>query len=351
MRPAQSDSAHRCPQSHKRHSKPGRPGPARRPPRSRSKPGRRADERGEPLSCSPPQSRRHARTPASDARERNRPLIWSCGCWQLRQRPWPLFCQCACCPTPPHAHGAGSGGGQPPRPCSAQTPGRPAIVTARAGTPAPNRGSQLFLPGSRYRNAAGSALSAFPRLTGAIRPTVPKRLPQPATGGKASKAAAGQAAAVHCRGCVPVFVRRRPRASQARLRTPARGPACRQAPARVRSAAPLASPPQVCPTPLRTVPPAAAGLPRRFWIQSGNAQKTRNAPQLAAKRPGATDPAPTAPAAERFHLLHPRQHTTTRCRHTTAPARPRTNAGRDAWAKPRSTQQDFVKGDLADVGH
>ena len=110
MRPAQSDSAHRCPQSHKRHSKPGRPGPARRPPRSRSKPGRRADERGEPLSRSPPQSRRHARTPASDPRERNRPPIWSCGCWQLRQRPWPLFCLCACCLTPPHAHGAGAFG-------------------------------------------------------------------------------------------------------------------------------------------------------------------------------------------------------------------------------------------------
>lgn len=77
-----------------------------------------------------------------------------------RQRPWPLFCQCASCPTPSDAHSARSGGGQP--------------AAARAVTPVPARGSQHYRPGSRYRIATGTVLSAFPRLTGTIRPHSPK---------------------------------------------------------------------------------------------------------------------------------------------------------------------------------
>ena len=236
-------------------------------------------------------------------------------------------------------------------PCSAQTPGRSASVTARAGTPAPNRGSQNYRPGSRYRIATGSTLSALSRPSGTYNRTTQNACPSPPQAVRRRKRPPARlrsciAAVVYLYSCVGVLRRANLVCGRRRVGRPAVRP-CQ----RVRSAAPLASPPQARPTPLRCAPPTAVGLPRRFWIQSGNDQKTRNAPQPAAKRPGATDPAPTSPPAELFHLLHPRQHTTTRCRHTTAPARPRTNAGRDAQAKPRSTQQNFVKGDLADVGH
>ena len=125
---------------------PAGPGPARRPPRSRSKPGRRADERGEPLSCSSPQHHRHARTPASDVDDRNRPRCWSCGCRPLRQGAWPLLCQCAGCPTPPDTHCAGSGGRSAASRLAVRRrlAGRPACVTVQGRHAGPKPGESAF---------------------------------------------------------------------------------------------------------------------------------------------------------------------------------------------------------------
>ena len=114
----------------------------------------------------------------------------------------------------------------------------------RAGTPAPNRGSQHVRPGSRYRKATGSALSAFPRPSGTIRPCGSKAF-APALHrrqGVESGRRPGCAhmllpadAAAHRRGCAPVFVRQRLLASTARLQTLARGPAAATRDTRVRS--------------------------------------------------------------------------------------------------------------------
>ena len=179
---------------------PAGPGPARRPPRSRSKPGRRADERGEPLSCSPLQSRCHARTPTSDARERNRPRSWSCGCRPLRQGTWPLFCQCAGCPTPPDTHCASSGGRSAASRLAVRRrlAGRPACVTVQGRRAGPKPGKSAYPARQsiqkRHRKRSEYISQAFRH----HRLTIPKCLPQPSTGGKTSKAAAGLAAPICC---------------------------------------------------------------------------------------------------------------------------------------------------------
>ena len=185
------------------------------------------------------------------------------------------------------------------------------------------------------------------RISQAYRRTVPKRLPQPATGGKASKAAAGQAAVVHCRGCVPAFVGRpvvRPRQGcvpPPPLHPPAGPPhsAALRSPDRRGTAAKILY--------------SERELSEDAERPTAGSEKTRRNRPRANSAPGRAI-SPTSPTPAHNHTMHPqstRRLAAARCRHTTAPARPRTNAGRDAWAKPRSTQQDFVKGDLADVGH
>lgn len=212
-----------------------------------------------------------------------------------RQRPWPLFCLCAGCSTPPDAHGAGFGGGHPSGvlQCAGVWP---ASVTARAVTPAPSRGSQHFRPDSRYGNATGSTLSALSRRT-TVQPQ--NACPSP-----------------------PQAVRRRKRPT-ARLRS------CIAAVVYLHSCAGLPSgpgkvgggthplhPPAGPPHSAALRSPDRRGTAAKILDSKRDDQRTRNAPQLAAKRPGATDPAPTSPPAERFHLLHPRQYTTTRCAHS-----------------------------------
>ena len=217
-------------------------------------------------------------------------------------RPWPRFCPCAGCPTPSESHYVGSRGVQPPG--ALQCAGAwPVCVTAGSAVPARTRRNQHSGHGSRHGNAAGSALSAFCGPSGRYKDLQsPKRLPPPSTGGEATKAAAGLAAAMRiavvaclhtCAGVswLAKLVCRRGRRPVA---------SCRQG---VRSAASLASPgpPPVrgrCPpTPPASVapldhrapppppppPPPTGGLSRKLWTDSRVDRFSETAPQPAHK--------------------------------------------------------------------
>lgn len=110
----------------------------------------------------------------------------------------------------------------------------------------------------------------------------------------------------------------------------------------VRSAAPLASPRRPArPTPLRS--PDRRGTAAKILDSkrersedaerpTAGSEKTRHNRPRANSAPGRAI-SPTSPTPAHNHTMHPqstRRLAAARCRHTTAPARPRTNAGRDA---------------------
>ena len=149
-----------------------------------------------------------------------------------RQRPWPPLCPCAGRPTPSEVDCASSSGGQPPG--ALQCAGAwPVCVTAGSAMPARTRRNQPIRAGSRHRNAAGSALSAFSGPSGRIRPTIPKALVSALYRRQGDESGRRPGCGhAHRRGCVPAYVCRRLLTRNARLQTRARGPASCQLPAK-----------------------------------------------------------------------------------------------------------------------